>query len=106
MVSTLIDKVLRISQIDYSAFSGHDLIFCCFDYNVVTTPKKSYQFRNYNRFTVSDLNNAIDNVNWSPFFISVDPNEMIDFFPSLDLVFGVLRPILMKKNNFLTQDLF
>ena len=80
MVSASNDKVLGISQIDYSSFSGHDIIFCCFDYNVAATVDKLYHYRNYNRFSVLELNNAIDNVNWSQYFLSVNPNEMVDFF--------------------------
>ena len=102
LASCTSEKVLGISQIDYSSFSWHDILFCCFDYHVQQVKRETYQYRNYNRFCVSELETCINGFNWNNYFMSVDSDVILSLLnEKLKIIHDAIFPLRTSNTKYL-----
>ena len=78
-VSDLSNKLLY-DQLSCSAFSKHDLIFLCYNFQVKTTKVPlSFSFRDFKCINYPNLSIQIDSINWNSIYEMNSVNDQVRF---------------------------
>ena len=94
MASCLSGKLLGISQIGYPNFSKHDILFCCLDYSIRPASPLVKTFRNYNQFNMDNIAYYLNQIDWNPYFLLINPNDILQFLvEKLSEVHDVIFPL-------------